>query len=88
MVTRATEWPPFQPPSYKSTHPTKPNEPLVHLSFQTFPSYGRNWALFGHVDPILREACQKCPIYCVRNSTNTNLFQPTRYLYHHVGIDE
>jgi hypothetical protein len=36
MVTRATEWPPFQPPSYKSTHPTKPNVPLVHSSVQTF----------------------------------------------------
>jgi hypothetical protein len=59
MVTRATEWPPFQPPSYKSTHPTESNEPLVHLPFQTFPSYSRNWGLFGRVDPILREACQK-----------------------------
>ena len=60
MVTRVIKWPPFQPPSYKSIHPTKPNDSnhlLVHLSFQTFPSCSRNWGLCGHVDPIWREAC-------------------------------
>jgi hypothetical protein len=46
----------------KSTHPTRSNKPiyfLVGLIFRTFPSYSRNWGLFGRVDPILREACQE-----------------------------
>jgi len=41
QVTRMIKWPPlFQPPSYKSTHRTKSNDPnhlLVHLSPSDFP---------------------------------------------------
>ena len=42
MITHATEWPPFQPPSYKSTHLTKSNEPNSFLGsfvLSDFPSY-------------------------------------------------
>jgi hypothetical protein len=66
MITRVIKWPPFQPPSYKSIHPTKPNDSnhlLVHLSFWTFPSCSRNWGLCGQVDPIWREACRNTNLW-------------------------
>jgi hypothetical protein len=79
-------------PQYKGTHPKGLNKPLVHSPLQTFPSYSRNWGLFGRVDPILREACQEVSTisrskFEVHQTHPTHLIpiSPCRYLWVDLG---